>query len=110
MKALRVILVAGLSLIGLVGPTSAQRYREPDDYDYEYRQRDYDYRDRYNDQDRYGYGERGPRYRERANVFSEREYLRCHPDVRQAVRRGDFESGYEHYQRYGRREGRTLSC
>jgi hypothetical protein len=100
MKPSFAIVAVGLSLIGLMGPSSAQRYGEPD---YEHRQR-YDYRDRYE------YRNRGPRYRERGYVFDEREYLRCNPDVREAVEYGDFESGFQHYQRIGRREGRRLSC
>ncbi|RZA02567.1 MAG: hypothetical protein EOP11_16635 [Proteobacteria bacterium] len=42
--------------------------------------------------------------------FDEREYLRCNPDVAQAVRRGQVRSGWEHYQQFGRRENRRLSC
>ena len=47
---------------------------------------------------------------DRAYGFDEREYLRCNPDVRRAVRRGTMESGIVHYQVFGRREGRRLSC
>jgi hypothetical protein len=42
--------------------------------------------------------------------FDERDYLRCNPDVRAAVRRGEFRSGFHHYQTFGRREGRRLHC
>lgn len=42
--------------------------------------------------------------------FNEREYLRCNPDVRQAVRRGQMPSGWYHYQTFGRRENRQLNC
>ena len=52
----------------------------------------------YRDRD---YGRRG---------FNEREYLHCHRDVRAAVRRGELSSGWEHYVRFGRREGRQLYC
>jgi hypothetical protein len=47
---------------------------------------------------------------ERRLGFDEREYLRCHPDVRQAVERGSMESGALHYRLFGRREGRRLNC
>ena len=111
MKTLCAIAVVGLSLIGSMSSAFAQRYGDLYDDDrgrdyrpyYEGRGRDYRYRDDYE------YRER-PRYRERRVVFSEREYLRCHADVRRAVYRGDFESGFEHYQVHGRREGRQLSC
>lgn len=42
--------------------------------------------------------------------FDEREYLRCNPDVARAVRRGQMPSGWVHYQQFGRRENRRLSC
>ena len=42
--------------------------------------------------------------------FDEREYLRCNPDVRQAIMRGQMASGAAHYQTFGMREGRRLSC
>jgi hypothetical protein len=51
------------------------------------------------------YEERGPGY-----AFDEREYLRCNPDVRRAVNRGQQESGFVHYQTIGRRERRPLTC
>jgi hypothetical protein len=38
--------------------------------------------------------------------FNEREYLRCNPDVARAVAQGRMQSGFMHYQGYGRREGR----
>jgi len=38
--------------------------------------------------------------------FDEPEYLRANPDVRQAVHRGDVESGQMHYIGYGYFEGR----
>ena len=64
-----------------------------------------------------GYGdddrgpERGRRYREqRESRFDEDEYLRCYPDVRRAVERGEMKSGEFHYRTFGRREGRRLTC
>jgi hypothetical protein len=74
MKALFAIAVIGLGLISALSPASSQPYRE-----------------------RY-YG------------FDERDYLRCNPDVWAAVRRGEFASGFQHYQTNGRREGRRLHC
>lgn len=40
--------------------------------------------------------------------FDDAAYLLAHPDVAEAVRAGTFASGREHYELYGRREGRTL--
>jgi hypothetical protein len=66
----------------------------------------------------YGYGERdddyeerGPSYRGRGGgyAFDPREYLRCNPDVRRSVMRGET-TPMQHYQMFGRREGRRLSC
>jgi hypothetical protein len=109
MKALCAIAAVGLTLIGSMGAAPAQPYGGPD---YGYRDRDRGYRDR--DE---GYGERGPGYRERDRGsrergfgFDERAYLRCNPDVARAVSRGTMDSGMAHYQTYGRREGRHLSC
>jgi len=42
--------------------------------------------------------------------FDEDEYLRCNPDVSQAVKRGEMASGYLHYRTFGRREKRQLTC
>ena len=39
----------------------------------------------------------------------EDEYLRLHPDVRQAVELGEFSSGWVHYVLHGRSEGRRLA-
>jgi len=39
--------------------------------------------------------------------FREADYLRNNPDVVEAVGRGQFASGWDHFQRYGRLEGRT---
>ncbi|MBZ9557601.1 hypothetical protein KGQ96_05945 [Halomonas coralii] len=41
-----------------------------------------------------------------ASGFDEDFYLADNPDVAAAVSRGDFASGYEHYERYGADEGR----
>ncbi len=82
-------------------------YRERDYYegsrDRGYRDRDRGYRDEYRERDR-GYGDRRV-------GFDEGEYLRCNPDVRRAVRNGQFGgSGLAHYREYGRRENRRLTC
>ncbi|AWN43091.1 hypothetical protein U8607_19820 [Methylobacterium durans] len=101
MKMLWATAAVGLGLLAAVGSPSAQPYGGPD-----YGYRDRDYRDRGRD-----YDDRGPRYRDRgAYGFDEREYLRCNPDVRRAVARGQMESGATHYRVFGRREGRRLSC
>lgn len=110
MKALCAIAAVGLTLMGSMGSASAQ-YGGPG-YGYGDRERDYD-RDRdYRDRERGpGYGERGRGYGDRREYgFDEREYLRCNPDVARAVRRGQMQSGFIHYQGYGRREHRRLSC
>jgi hypothetical protein len=39
-------------------------------------------------------------------LFNEKDYLACHPDVAAAVRRGDFSSGFDHYRKNGLTEGR----
>jgi hypothetical protein len=120
MKALFAIAAVGLSLMGSMGAASAQPGGGPD---YGYRERDEGYGERgprY--REREGYGERGPRYRERESGergrgyrerdtgFNEREYLRCNPDVARAISRRQMQSGFMHYQGYGRREARRLSC
>jgi hypothetical protein len=102
MKALWAMAAVGLSLLGSMGASSAQPGRGPD---YGYGERDYGPRSRERE-----YGERGRGYRERDSGFDEREYLRCNPDVARAVSRGQMQSGFIHYQGYGRREGRRLSC
>ncbi len=43
---------------------------------------------------------------ERLPDFDEEAYLRLYPDIAEAVRSGKSQSGAEHYQRYGKREGR----
>lgn len=118
MKAFCVIAATSLMLMGPIGSALAQ-YGGPD-YGYGYRdrdreldyrrerdyRRDHDYRYREGDRD---YGERGRRP-DRGYGFDEREYLRCNRDVAAAVAQGRQESGWAHYQAYGRREGRRLSC
>ncbi|WP_234052108.1 MULTISPECIES: GSCFA domain-containing protein [unclassified Xanthobacter] len=41
-------------------------------------------------------------------AFTELGYLAANPDVDEAVRRGEYESGFEHWRRYGKAEGRPL--
>jgi GT2 family glycosyltransferase len=43
-----------------------------------------------------------------AASFDEETYLRFNPDVRQAVSNGVFKTGREHFDRYGRAEGRPF--
>jgi FkbM family methyltransferase len=43
---------------------------------------------------------------ETISADSEGEYLKKYPDVAMAIMRGSFKSGREHYDRYGRSEGR----
>ncbi len=97
MKAISAAIGAILILTGAASSAYAQPYGG---YDRGGRDRDYGERDR----DYRGGG------RDRDRGFDEREYLRCHPDVRRAVMRGEMESGFDHYRRHGRREGRRLSC
>lgn len=40
--------------------------------------------------------------------FSELPYLVANPDVEEALRRGEYGSGYEHWLEHGRNEGRAL--
>ncbi len=84
----RVLLAIAL-LAGSLGVASAQGGFGPRQPDYE------------------GYGHRGGRA---GAYFDEREYLRCNPDVWRAVRRGEQPSGWAHYQKFGRYEGRRLRC
>jgi hypothetical protein len=109
MKALCAMAALGLTLRGSMDSASAQPYGGPG---YGYRDRDGGYEERgprYRDRD-YEYEERGSRSGNRRYAFNEREYLRCNPDVRRAVRRGEVDSGVAHYLTFGRREGRRLSC
>ena len=41
--------------------------------------------------------------------FSESEYLTLYPDVAAAVKAGTFKSGYEHYEKHGKSEGRLIN-
>ncbi len=45
---------------------------------------------------------------ERPTDWNESNYLASNPDVMQAVSQGRFSSGFEHYLKYGKREGRLL--
>ncbi|MBB5374067.1 glycosyltransferase family protein [Acidocella aromatica] len=47
---------------------------------------------------------------DQAAVFDEEIYLRLNPDVLVAVAAGKFGSGREHYERFGRAEGRQISA
>jgi SAM-dependent methyltransferase len=42
-----------------------------------------------------------------AHAFDEAGYLRDNPDVAAAVQAGQFDSGWQHYEMYGREEGRS---
>jgi predicted SAM-dependent methyltransferase len=42
------------------------------------------------------------------SIFNEAKYLEANPDVAAAVKEGKFCSGREHYEIYGKREGRQL--
>jgi len=41
--------------------------------------------------------------------FDEQKYLKVNPDVDLAVRQGLFKSGWHHYEKHGRKEGRSLT-
>ncbi len=43
------------------------------------------------------------------STFREADYLAANPDVAAAVKRGKFNSGHEHYMKFGKKEGRVLS-
>ena len=118
----KLVLAATLALCGvplLSMSASAQRYggseygdtRGGSEYRRDYRSREggsergYGYRER-----EYGNRERGRGSRGREYGFDEREYLRCNPDVLQSIMRGQLASGAAHYQTFGMREGRRLSC
>src|SRR3954463_13429746 len=111
MKALCAMAAVGLSLMGSMDSASAQPYGGQDDgyreRDYGDRHRDYGERDRgYGDRDRgyerrdrdYGGRDRGAEYGGRESAFDDREYLRCNPDVAQAIARGQMKSAIAHYQ------------
>jgi hypothetical protein len=42
-------------------------------------------------------------------AFDEAGYLRLNPDVREAIENGEVDSGYSHYIKYGRAEGRPFA-
>ena len=44
-----------------------------------------------------------------SNYFNEFAYLRTHPDVSDAVSKGEFSSGWEHFEKFGRAEGRIAN-
>ena len=115
----KLFLAATLALCGvplLSMSASAQRNGGPEYGDTrggpEYREREYRSREGgYGNRERnYGNRERGRGSRGREYGFDEREYLRCNPDVRQSIMRGQMASGAAHYQTFGMREGRRLSC
>lgn len=103
MKSLCAIAIVGLTLTSTLGAAVAQPYGGGG-YG-----RDRDYDDRGRGRDR-GYDDDRGRGRDREYGFDSREYLRCNPDVRRAVERGQMESAAAHYRTFGRREGRRLSC
>lgn len=110
MKAMWAMAAVGLGLIGAMEPAVAQGFRERGDFEERGRGRG-ESRERGEFRERDDFGDRGRgRGRERAGGFDEREYLRCHPDVRRAVANGTMKSGALHYQVHGRGEGRRLSC
>jgi hypothetical protein len=41
--------------------------------------------------------------------FDEQDYLAANPDVASAVGKGQFRSGWEHFETFGRKEGRPLN-
>jgi hypothetical protein len=41
------------------------------------------------------------------NNFDQTAYLNAHPDVKEAIARGEFKNAYEHYTQFGKAEGRT---
>ncbi len=49
-----------------------------------------------------------PNDTENREIFDEVEYLRIHQDVAEAIRRGEVDSGYDHYVTFGVIEGRSL--
>lgn len=89
-----------------------ERRRDYDDGRDGERSRGYDERSRdrrYDDEDR-GMERRRGSAEERDAAFDEDEYLRCNPDVRKAVENGAMKSAEFHYRKFGRREGRRLTC
>src|SRR4051794_35860808 len=94
MKVFCAVAAVGLMLVGSLGSALSQPWGGRG---YGYGERDYEYRDR------------GYRHRERGYGFDPREYLRCNPDVRRSVMQGQT-TPLQHYQTFGIREGRRLSC
>jgi hypothetical protein len=41
------------------------------------------------------------------NNFDQTAYLNAHPDVKEAIARGEIKNAYEHYTQFGKAEGRT---
>ena len=41
-------------------------------------------------------------------IFNEKQYLENYPDVAAAIVRGEFKNGKEHFERYGKQEGRSF--
>lgn len=64
---------------------------------------------RYDDDERGRQRGRGSQEEPNAE-FDEDEYLRCNPDVRRAVERGEMASGEFHYRTFGRGEKRQFTC
>ena len=122
MKILFAVAAVGMGLLAPMELAQAQYYGGRDGYDRrdsgygdrDYGQRDYGQRrrDRDDDYDDRGRGSRGrdSGYADRGGGFDERAYVRCNPDVAQALRAGQLTSALAHYQKCGRREGRRLSC
>ncbi|KQT99089.1 hypothetical protein ASG60_05165 [Methylobacterium sp. Leaf469] len=120
MRTFFAVAAVGMSLLVPVDLAQAQPYGGRD-YGYDrrdsgYGDRDYGQRrrDRDDDYDDRGRGSRGrdSGYADRGGGggFDERSYVRCNPDVAQALRAGQLTSALAHYQKFGRREGRRLSC
>jgi hypothetical protein len=42
-------------------------------------------------------------------IFNESAYVAANPDVEAAIRRAEFSSGFEHWERHGKAEGRRLA-
>lgn len=45
----------------------------------------------------------------RTVVFKEEDYLEANPDVKEAVTKGQFTSGHQHYKMFGQYENRITS-
>ncbi|WP_421659292.1 hypothetical protein [Leptothermofonsia sp. ETS-13] len=64
----------------------------------------YDRYDRYDPYDHYDRYDQG--FSNRCGNLDEKFYLTAYPDVADAIRRGKIRSACEHYQKFGRYEGR----